>query len=106
MSTAATARIDQLFEKTKLACFGRYTLRVPIDAELTFGENVIDDGFITYPDAATQVNQLLTQHWNKVLMADDTAKLIEIKEGPLPGGKYFWYFKSELQRYFYFGKTH
>lgn len=93
MSTAATARIDQLFERTKLACFGRYTLRVPVDTELTFGENVIDDGFITYPDAAGQVNELLTQHWNKVLMSDDTAELIEIKEGPKPGGKYFWYYR-------------
>ncbi len=96
MMVLSIPRIDNLFIETKLVCFGRYTLRVPLEAQLNWGKQTINDGFITYPNAANQVKEILTQHWDMVRSKDSTAEIIAVKNGPIQGGSYFWYYHSDL----------
>jgi hypothetical protein len=40
----SSPRVQVLFEKTKLLCFGRYAIEVPQEAQLTFGSGVFRQG--------------------------------------------------------------
>ena len=96
--TTPTPRIDALFTQTKLVCFGRYTLRVPLEAQLNWGSQIIYEGFITHPNAAERAKEIINQHWAKVRFADDSAELIEVRSGPTPGGICLWYYKSDMSK--------
>jgi hypothetical protein len=47
-------RIERLFEHTKLLCFGRYVLTVPVDSRLAFGRD-----FPTLPNQAKDIEKIM-----------------------------------------------
>ncbi len=99
MNTPTTPRIEALFAKTKLLCFGRYAIRVPQEAELDWGYTNLSEGFDTHEDLArgdaaavrAALKALLQEHWNKVRRKDSSAEVITVEEGPQPGGAVLWY---------------
>ena len=40
--TKLNERLVKMFSKTKLLCFGRYALKVPVESKLIIGSNTID----------------------------------------------------------------
>jgi len=82
-------RIEQLFQRTKLLCFGRYVLTVPADSRLEFGRD-----FPTLPDQANDIEKVLAAERAKILAANGTAEINYIGKGPVPNTWLIRSFKS------------
>lgn len=72
-------RIEKLFERTKLLCFGRYVLTAPMDSRLAFGRD-----FPTLPNQAGDIEKVMEAHRTKVLAGDKTAEITYFGKGPAP----------------------
>ena len=72
-------RIERLFEHTKLLCFGRYVLAVPLDSRLAFGRD-----FPTLPNQAKHIEKVMESERAKILKADKTAEVTYFGKGPAP----------------------
>ncbi|MDH6591113.1 hypothetical protein M2165_001002 [Variovorax sp. TBS-050B] len=79
-------RIDKLFEPTKLLCFGRYVLTVPVDSRLSFGRD-----FPTLPNQANELAKIMAAERAKILAANDTAEISYSGKGPAPN---IWLIRS------------
>ncbi len=82
-------RIEQLFQHTKLLCFGRYVLTAPVDSRLEFGRD-----FPTLPDQADDIQNVLSAERIKILAANKTAEITYIGKGPRPNTWMIRSFKS------------
>jgi hypothetical protein len=71
-------RIERLFEHTKLACFGRYVLTVPVESRLAFGRD-----FPTLPNRAKDIEKVMEAERAKIL-AKKTAEITYFGKGPAP----------------------
>jgi hypothetical protein len=72
-------RIDLLFANSKLLCFGRYVLTVPVDSRLAFGRD-----FPTLPNKAKDIEKVMAAAQAKILSANDTAEITYFGKGPAP----------------------
>jgi hypothetical protein len=72
-------RIERLFEHTKLLCFGRYVLTVPVDSRLAFGRD-----FPTLPNQAKDIEKIMKAERVKILAANKTAEVTYFGKGPAP----------------------
>ncbi len=72
-------RIEKLFEHTKLLCFGRYVLTVPMDSRLAFGRD-----FPTLPNQANDIEKVMEAERAKILAANKTAQINYFGKGPAP----------------------
>jgi len=72
-------RMEKLFEHTKLLCFGRYVLTVPVDSRLAFGRD-----FPTLPNQAKNIEKVMQAERAKILTANDTAEVTYFGKGPAP----------------------
>lgn len=72
-------RIERLFEHTKLLCFGRYVLTVPMDSRLAFGRD-----FPTLPNQAKDIEKVMQAERAKILAAEKTAEINYFGKGPAP----------------------
>lgn len=72
-------RMEKLFEHTKLLCFGRYVLTVPLDSRLAFGRD-----FPTLPNQAKDIEKVMQAERAKILAANDTAEITYFGKGPAP----------------------
>lgn len=69
-------RIEQLFARTKLLCFGRYVLTVPVDSRLAFGRD-----FPTLPSQAKDIEKVMDAQRTKILVAHKTAEITYFGKG-------------------------
>jgi hypothetical protein len=69
-------RIERLFEHTKLLCFGRYVLTVPVDSRLAFGRD-----FPTLPNQAKDIEKIMKAERVKILAANKTAEITYFGKG-------------------------
>ena len=72
-------RIERLFEHTKLLCFGRYVLTVPVESRLAFGKD-----FPTLPNQAKDIEKVMEAERAKILAAHKTAEINYFGKGPAP----------------------
>jgi hypothetical protein len=72
-------RIERLFEHTKLLCFGRYVLTVPVESRLAFGRD-----FPTLPNRAKDIEKVMEADRAKILAANKTAEINYFGKGPMP----------------------
>jgi len=72
-------RIETLFEHTKLLCFGRYVLTVPVDSRLAFGRD-----FPTLPNQAKDIEKVMQAERAKILAGHKTAEITYFGKGPAP----------------------
>ncbi|MDH6591114.1 hypothetical protein M2165_001003 [Variovorax sp. TBS-050B] len=86
-----TSRIDKLFEHTKLLCFGRYVLTVPVDSRLSFGRD-----FPTLPNQAKDLDKIMGAERAKILAEDKTAEITYFGKGPAPN---VWLIRSYGDKY-------
>jgi hypothetical protein len=87
-------RLQELFAKTKLLCFGRYAIQVPQEAKLNWGSatyrsriEVIDGGL----DASKRqiIDDIAKLKWD-----DETAEITYNNEGPIKNSWQIRYYKS------------
>jgi hypothetical protein len=81
-------RIERLFEHTKLQCFGRYVLTVPVDSRLAFGRD-----FPTLPNQAEDIEKIMKAERAKILAAEKTAEITYFGKGPAPN---MWLIRSYM----------
>lgn len=72
-------RMEKLFEHTKLLCFGRYVLTVPVNSRLAFGRD-----FPTLPNQAKNIEKVMQAERAKILAVNDTAEVTYFGKGPAP----------------------
>lgn len=72
-------RIEKLFERTKLLCFGRYVLTAPLDSRLAFGRD-----FPTLPNQASNIEKVMEAERAKILAGHKTAEINYFGKGPAP----------------------
>lgn len=59
-------RLDALFLKTKIVCFGRYALEVPQEAQLISGGTTILSEIKTIPGGITEKNERLEEEIERI----------------------------------------
>ena len=92
--------MNELFDKPKWMCFGRYAVELPQETEQVFGSHAIAGGFkrlacSDFPDPA----DLLQEEWRKVLLRARSSELLkDISPGPTPSAKYIWFHEGDFGR--------
>ncbi len=75
-------QLQALFAQTKLVCFGRYVLAVPVEAELIFGPQDFPAEILTHVGAASRAKDFAEAHRRSVLARNDTAVVTYFGPGP------------------------
>jgi len=88
-------RLQALFAKTKLVCFGRYALEVPREAELIWGEASISSKIKIIRGGLEASQRRVAQDIAKIKHKDATADITYNKEGPVEGSWQIRYYESE-----------
>ena len=93
-------RLDQLFARTKLMCFGRYAVELPEETEQIMGFQQIAGGFKQFAlSDYREPRFLLQQEWDKVARDDRDAQILTpISDGPVRGSKYMWFYDMDYAR--------
>ena len=87
-------RLTAIFSKTKLLCFGRYALKVPIEAKLIIGSGNID----TIEANPEKVASIINEDIGKIYFKDETAQIIYNKEGPIENSWQLRYYEGIFEK--------
>lgn len=95
-----STRLQALFARTKLVCFGRYVLELPVEAELIFGPNDFPGRIITYAGAATRMRDVAKAYRAKVQGKSDSAEITYFGAGPSDNSIEIRFFPSDSARHY------
>lgn len=87
-------RLEIIFEKTKIVCFGRYSMKIPNEASIIIGKSaleVITGGL----DVRTRK---IKEEIEKIKWTDETADFTYNNKGPIEGSWQFRYYEDELAK--------
>lgn len=93
-------RLQALFAKTKLLCFGRYTLQVPDEAQLIWGSSWFPSDIGIVKGGPNALKHRVESDIAKLKGADETAEITYNKEGPIEGSWQIRYYESESAKKF------
>lgn len=79
---ALPPRLQPLFAKTQLVCFGRYVMEVPAEAELLWGFQEFPGKITAHVGNADQLKEMAATYRAKVLAANKTAAISYFGRGP------------------------
>ena len=88
-------RLQVLFLKTKLACFGRYALRIPQEAELISGEASLPSTIGIRTDGLAGQKKQVLEDIEKIKFNNPTSEIIYNGAGPLKDSWQIQYFENE-----------
>ena len=91
-------RLQELFARTKLVCFGRYALEVPQEAQLLWGSIAIPVDVEVFPGGLEARKQLLAEEIAKIKRESRSAEIKYSGEGPVVDGWQLRYFSDEYAR--------
>jgi hypothetical protein len=98
--TKLSSRLQKLFAKTKLVCFGRYALEVPQEAELIIGRISIPDDVEVINGGAQAIKSRVAIDIAKLKQNDRTAEVTYDREGPIEGSWQLRYYESQAAKEF------
>lgn len=94
-----SSRLEELFEHTKMVCFGRYVLEVPQEARLIFGPYDMGSIWTVFPGKANQLKPLVDTYWKKLKETERNAWITHEKYNPsLPSLQIRWFDDLIAQR--------
>lgn len=101
-------RLQQIFAKTKLVCFGRYALEVPQEAQLIWGSAAYQSSIEVIDGGLEASKRQVADDIAKLKRADKTADITYIQEGPIEGSWQIRYYEGETAKEFglHFFKTY
>jgi hypothetical protein len=99
-SIKLSKRLEQLFAKTKLVCFGRYALEVPQEAELIMGRTSIPDDVEIISGGLEASKLRVAADIAKLKRNDRTAEITYNREGPIEGSWQLRYYEGETAKKF------
>lgn len=88
-------RLQQLFTKTKLVCFGRYALVVPQEAQLIWGSVSFPSKIRTITGGPEAIKRDVENSIAKLKWEDDTSEITYNKEGPVESSWQIRYYEGE-----------
>ncbi|MBB5381661.1 T6SS immunity protein Tli4 family protein [Janthinobacterium sp. K2Li3] len=87
-------KLEILFSKTKLLCFGRYSLNVPEETQLIIGSSTID----TIKGNNETIKRQIQRDIEKIKFEDNTADIIYNGKGPIEDSWQFRYYDSDAAK--------
>lgn len=91
-------RLQVLFLKTKLACFGRYALRIPQEAELISGEASLPSTIGIRTDGLVGQKKQVLEDIEKIKFNNPTSEIIYNGAGPLEDSWQIQYFENQYTK--------
>ncbi|WP_231958066.1 T6SS immunity protein Tli4 family protein [Janthinobacterium lividum] len=91
-------RLDALFLKTKIVCFGRYALEVPQEAQLISGGTTILSEIKSIPGGITEKNERIAEEIEKIKKNDPTSEIIYNEKGPIENSWQLQYYDGEFSK--------
>ncbi|MGK5031602.1 T6SS immunity protein Tli4 family protein [Janthinobacterium sp. MDT1-19] len=91
-------RLDALFLKTKIVCFGRYALEVPQEAQLISGGTTILSEIKTIPGGITEKNERIEEEIEKIKKSDPTSEITYNGKGPIENSWQLQYYDGKFSK--------
>ena len=91
-------RLETLFLKTKIVCFGRYALEVPQEAQLISGGTTILSEIKTIPGGITEKNERIAEEIGKIKKNDPTSEITYNGKGPIENSWQLQYYDGEFSK--------
>lgn len=91
-------RLQSLFEKTKLVCFGRYALNVPDEAQLIWGDPSFPSRIYIFKGGMETIKEKVAKDIGKLKYEDRTAEITYNGEGPVEGSWQIRYFEDKAAK--------
>ena len=96
-----SVRLEDLFARTKLMCFGRYAVELPEETEQIMGVQQIAGGFRQFSRKNfSDPQHLLEAQWQKERSHPfrQCEMITRILDGPAENAKYFWYYQNDYAK--------
>lgn len=91
-------RLQELFAKTKLVCFGRYALQVPQEAQVIWGNVWFPSNIDIISGGTDTIKIRVAKDIAKLKWKDDTAEITYNDKGPIDGSWQIRYYEDEAAR--------
>lgn len=97
-SVKLSPRLQALFKKTKVLCFGRYAIEVPQEAQLIAGSSVFGDGIEVVFGGLKKSQDLVAKKIKKVKREDGTADITYNGPGSITDSWQLRYFADQYKK--------
>ena len=91
-------RLEVLFLKTKIVCFGRYALEVPQEAQLISGGTTILSEIKSIPGGITEKNERIAEEIEKIRKNDPNSEIIYNEKGPVENSWQLQYYDGKFSK--------
>ena len=91
-------RLQAMFAKTKLVCFGRYAIEVPLEAELVWGGVSIPSRLEIFEGGVGESQRLVSAEIAKIKYKERTAEITYAGEEPLAESWQIRYFQNKFAK--------
>ncbi len=91
-------RLEVLFLKTKIVCFGRYALEVPQEAQLISGGTTIFSEIKSIPGGITEKNERIAEEIEKIRKNDPNSEIIYNEKGPVENSWQLQYYDGKFSK--------
>ncbi|WP_251373793.1 T6SS immunity protein Tli4 family protein [Janthinobacterium sp. JC611] len=91
-------RLEVLFLKTKIVCFGRYSIKVPQEAELIYGNISAPSRIDIIKGGVTAKNEKIAEDIRKIKTSDSSSEIIYNGNGPIENSWQFHYFENKFSK--------
>ena len=93
-----SARLQALFEKTKILCFGRYAIEVPQEAQLIEGNATFGIGIEIVSGGLEKAKQIAEEKIRSLKREHNTAEVTYVGQGPIDSSWQIRYFESKYHK--------
>lgn len=97
-SVKLSSRLQVLFEKKKILCFGRYAIEVPQEAQLIVGSAVIRDSVKVFNGGLENAKRLAEAEFKRVKWEEQTAEMTYSGPGPIADSWQLRYFADNFKK--------
>ncbi|WP_226939505.1 T6SS immunity protein Tli4 family protein [Janthinobacterium rivuli] len=91
-------RLETLFSKTKIVCFGRYAVEVPQEAQLISGGTILLSEIKTIPGGIAEKNESIEEEIEKIRKNNRTSEIIYNGKGPVENSWQLQYYDGKFSK--------
>lgn len=91
-------RLETLFSKTKIVCFGRYAVEVPQEAQLISGGTILLSEIKTIPGGIEEKNENIKEEIEKIRKNNRTSEITYNGKGPVENSWQLQYYDGKFSK--------
>ncbi|MCC7704068.1 hypothetical protein IGS59_17675 [Janthinobacterium sp. GW460P] len=91
-------RLDALFLKTKIVCFGRYSIEIPKEAELIYGKISFPSRIEVIKGGIIAKDEKITEDLRKIRFNNQSSEIISNENGPIKNSWQIRYFDNKFSK--------